>query len=676
MIIREVHIHNLFSYYGTQTFAFSPPENSRNITLISGRNGFGKTSFMESVKLLFLGTDKLLLNNIQRGRSLSPKAYLLGTGEEWLGIMNCAARNEGEEEFSVRVIWEEESGTVDAKRSWHLQGRNDYNHKLEVIPSFGRVPEEVEEAQGFLHARIPRDIVSFFIYDGEQVQAIAEANREELLEQIERLFGLDKLDTLSNNIEINIRKWRREGSPSDANHRLRILEKELAEYEAKLASETEKLERNIEKTRDLEIEIEKDLNYLQSKQAYAHEHKAELLKRDFENKNEQLQEKNFEVALNLPQSIPLLVNPDLIFKAINILREQLNSESGILTETLRQILKDLPRDLFNKGLPSTPPLIDNQKDFYKTKLNGLLSPYLVSGSKDSRLFSLEYARAKRLYQNLEQFIAPKDMLIRYSENLRAVSRLRKEIEKINDKIHDMSSLEKDEKERYEARKRHYEENKIELDEKKEQKIEIEGNIRDIKENKVKSKQKEIDKQKQTVRLAHTAKQRVQLGDVLKQLYSEYKARLIKNQKENMENSINEHFSKLMSSHKQISRIEILDDFSYQYIGYNKTHVGMAGLSAGMKQLFATSLLWTLKDVSGKSLPVIIDTPLARFDRGHQQNLLTHYYPHAGDQVILLPTDSELDKEKYNILKPHILEEYRLNNPDGEHTSPERKSMYS
>ena len=96
----------------------------------------------------------------------------------------------------------------------------------------------------------------------------------------------------------------------------------------------------------------------------------------------------------------------------------------------------------------------------------------------------------------------------------------------------------------------------------------------------------------------------------------------------------------------------------------------------MKQLFATSLLWTLKDVSGKSLPIIIDTPLARFDRGHQQNLLTRYYPHAGNQVILLATDSELDREKYNILKPHILEEYCLNNPDGEHTSPEKKSMYS
>jgi len=50
----------------------------------------------------------------------------------------------------------------------------------------------------------------------------------------------------------------------------------------------------------------------------------------------------------------------------------------------------------------------------------------------------------------------------------------------------------------------------------------------------------------------------------------------------------------------------------------------------MKQLITTSLLWALKEVSGKRLPVIIDAPLARIDSEHQQNLLKHYYPFAGE----------------------------------------------
>lgn len=67
------------------------------------------------------------------------------------------------------------------------------------------------------------------------------------------------------------------------------------------------------------------------------------------------------------------------------------------------------------------------------------------------------------------------------------------------------------------------------------------------------------------------------------------------------------------------------------------------------------------------MPLVIDTPLARIDRGHQENLLTRYYPFAGDQVIVLPTDSELDARKYALLAPHVYREFRLENPDGDDT---------
>jgi len=55
----------------------------------------------------------------------------------------------------------------------------------------------------------------------------------------------------------------------------------------------------------------------------------------------------------------------------------------------------------------------------------------------------------------------------------------------------------------------------------------------------------------------------------------------------------------------------------------------------MKQLMATALLWALSEVSGKQVPVVVDTPLARIDSGHQEAILTHYYPNAADQVIIL-----------------------------------------
>ena len=82
MIFKKICIQNLFSYYGEQVFDFPPPTRKRPVILIAGRNGFGKTSFINSVKLLFLGTADEMLRNVQAGMTLRPNSYLLGTGKE------------------------------------------------------------------------------------------------------------------------------------------------------------------------------------------------------------------------------------------------------------------------------------------------------------------------------------------------------------------------------------------------------------------------------------------------------------------------------------------------------------------------------------------------------------------------------------------------------------------
>lgn len=83
------------------------------------------------------------------------------------------------------------------------------------------------------------------------------------------------------------------------------------------------------------------------------------------------------------------------------------------------------------------------------------------------------------------------------------------------------------------------------------------------------------------------------------------------------------------------------------------------LSAGEKQIFAISILEALARTSGRSLPVVIDTPLGRLDSIHRKKLVENYFPKTSHQVIILSTDTEIDHAFYEGLQSSISHSYHL-----------------
>ncbi|MBT7637276.1 MAG: hypothetical protein HN554_00005, partial [Euryarchaeota archaeon] len=65
------------------------------------------------------------------------------------------------------------------------------------------------------------------------------------------------------------------------------------------------------------------------------------------------------------------------------------------------------------------------------------------------------------------------------------------------------------------------------------------------------------------------------------------------------------------------------------------------LSATEKQHVGLSLLYALRRLASKPLPVVVDTPTSRMDIRHKGYSVTKFYPNLSHQVIVLATSDDL-----------------------------------
>ena len=134
----------------------------------------------------------------------------------------------------------------------------------------------------------------------------------------------------------------------------------------------------------------------------------------------------------------------------------------------------------------------------------------------------------------------------------------------------------------------------------------------------------------------------------------YTTKLTQAKIETLGNSIVEGFNQLSHKPDRIKQVDI-DPRTFAVTLYDTDNQPLPKeeLSAGEKQIYSTALLWGLAKTSGKVLPMILDTPLGRLDSNHRQLLIERYFPYASHQVILLSTDTEIDKSVLSLLEPYL-----------------------
>jgi len=155
---------------------------------------------------------------------------------------------------------------------------------------------------------------------------------------------------------------------------------------------------------------------------------------------------------------------------------------------------------------------------------------------------------------------------------------------------------------------------------------------------------------------------VKVQKVLDQYVEKLKIRKLKL----LEQYLLEEVQRLMHKDNLITKVTV-DKKTFEIILYDKDENEFPKdlLSKGEKQMYATAVLLALAKTSGKPLPFMIDTPLARLDIGHRDNLIDKFFPYASHQVVIFSTDSEIDEKYFPKMKPYLSRSYAMEFVPGE-----------
>lgn len=160
--------------------------------------------------------------------------------------------------------------------------------------------------------------------------------------------------------------------------------------------------------------------------------------------------------------------------------------------------------------------------------------------------------------------------------------------------------------------------------------------------------------------AGKARQTIKLAQKARRSLDEFVKRLAPEKLAMLQHHMDDMYGRLRKPEDPVRSVEI-DPETWQVILKDEKGRPLEKrvFSAGMKEMYALSLLWALSKASGRELPIVIDTPVGRLDTTNRRALFEKYLPHAGHQVIVLCTDTEVDVEWAKRLQPYVARQYRL-----------------
>lgn len=632
MIIKKLVLDNVGLYGESTSFSLMPNRNrDQSIILIGGKNGAGKTTFLESVRLALYGKRAL-------GLVTSQKEY-----EKYLA--NRINRNNKKLSASIELtfIYTEANQPTEytIQRSWDIN-----NHILTEKLNLTKNGEQVtsvpqEEWSNFLLELVPIGVSQLFFFDGERIQDMAEDNNSALSEAVKTLLGIDLIEKLKFDLNTHLNQ-------SKLSKKKIIDQESINKTISKLKKDREFL---LHEVKSLNFQKEGLLNDLeQKKQRFISEGgnvalKYDQLKAKLSTINKEITACKQELVSLANGLLPFLMAPKLIKKFKLELKQSI--EQSQKTYSPEFMLEQL--NLFkSSSLPKQAEWDQSHwldlENFFSNELNNsnntINSVFSELDDPISTLSNLNLLDTETKISALK--LSKKLNELNFSKEATEFSISR--AESVGDKNSYLDELLLQERKLGEI-------NAL-LAQKDNELSKVENELSSTKLKLERTVSENASIAQQSIKDSLAAKSIKVLIDFQSKLFAKKILEVKKN--------FIDIFNSLLRKNSYITDIEIdPKTFSTKLINEKGTEISKQSLSAGEKQIYAIAILWALAKTSGRNLPMIIDTPLGRLDREHRDNLMKFYFPHVSHQVIILSTDTEIDEQYVHQLKDNISEVYLL-----------------
>lgn len=713
MKIKRITISNISSYAGEVAFDFSVTAK-KNVVLIGGQNGTGKTSLFNALKLALYGH---LCFNYQ-----SNNGQYLARVKELINHDAFATQNvKAYVEVEIEIPNERELVSYTVRRQWEY-----ISHKLNedlTIHSGDKLLHESEILffQNYLFTILPPNLFDFFFFDGELIaDFFATSNYNAYIKNA--LLTLCSYDTF----EI-IRKFcDNYVNGSENSDELNSI---TSKYEA-IVNDIDVIEANITARGERIERIENDLSIILSKKEQLEANfknsggLTEIQKEELLRKSRELEriknESNLQIKAFVENMMPFVIAKDIA----TTIREQLYKEDAAQKHNdLEDKLGSAEIAIAVKGTLSNYKIEVQSKDFIDELLKSIITAVKPDVDVNNFVFLHDLSREQqdKVYSVLSfiDSFTNKALLKLIKEKDRATQRtveinkqLREAMSDIDTegysaKINELTKAEYESQKTLESAQSEQENDRIALEELKAERETVKSQlIASTKNRNIYELSDKISSVLGTMIAELTASKFMQVATTtlqtlkkimrkdnfidLVELDENFNIYLYKEQTyqySDLENLIRnvgvdelevrigaagveqllknfeiDSLSKLKSNiNKNGQQIKISDTEEIDL--YKKIELNQ--LSKGEKQIFILALYYAIIKVSGKDIPFIIDTPYARIDTEHREQISREFFPSISSQVIILSTDEEITIPYYKALKPFIAQEYLLNYNESE-----------